>query len=250
MIRRTLLVLLAAGPAAADDGRRSTYLEMSPEIRAMQDDDIGNPGMLWAAQGEDLWNQPTGAARKACAECHDAPASMTGVAASYPAWDEASGAAVDLAGRINLCRDRHQKAAPLARDSRELLALETLVALQSRGLPIAPDPDPRLDPARTRGQALFGTRMGQLNLSCASCHQDSAGGHLGAATIPQAHPTGYPQYRLEWQDMGGLHRRFGNCLFGIRARQGTLGDPDYIALELYLKMRAAGMAMEAPAVRP
>lgn len=248
MIRAALL-LLAALPAAAQE-RQSTYAEMSPELRAMQDDDTANPGMLWVAQGQALWDAPAGAADRACADCHDGPETMRGVAATYPAWDEPSAAPVDLPGRINLCRTRHQQADPLDRASPELLALESLVAFQSRGLPIVPDPDPRLAPARSRGAELFGQRMGQLNLSCAACHDENAGGRLLAAVIPQGHPTGYPQYRLEWQDMGGLHRRFGNCLFGIRADQPPPGDPDYIALELFLKQRAAGLPVEAPAVRP
>jgi sulfur-oxidizing protein SoxA len=30
---------------------------------------------------------------------------------------------------------------------------------------------------------------------------------LAGNVIPQAHPTGYPIYRLEWQKMGSLQRR-------------------------------------------
>ena len=34
---------------------------MSPETRAMQDDDAANPGMLWVLDGEALWHRPEGA---------------------------------------------------------------------------------------------------------------------------------------------------------------------------------------------
>jgi len=80
-----------------------------------------------------------------------------------------------------------------------LLSLQTYVAYQSRGMAIAPDADPRLAPARERGRKLFFVRMGQLNLACAQCHDEHAGQRPGGAVIPQAHPTGYPLYRLEWQ---------------------------------------------------
>ena len=246
MIRRLAFLLCVALPAVADD-RRSTYDQMGADLQAMQDDDMANPGMLWVAEGRQLWSAPVGDA-PACAGCHGAPETMRGVAARYPAWDAVLAAPIDLEGRINACRSRHQSTDALPRDSRQLLALEALVALQSRGMPI--EPAPFLDEARARGEGLFTARRGQLNLSCASCHDQHAGARLGAATIPQAHPTGYPQYRLEWQDMGGLHRRIGNCLFGIRAGQLTPGDADYIAVEAYLMQRAAGMAMESPAVRP
>ena len=68
--------------------------------------------------------------------------------------------------------------------------------------------------------------------------------------IPQAHPTGYPIYRLEWQAVGSLERRLRNCLVGIRAEPYEYGAPELVDLELYLMSRAAGMKMDAPAVRP
>src|SRR5256885_16986097 len=43
--------------------------------------------------------------------------------------------------------------------------------------------------------------------------------------IPQAHPTGYPLYRLEWQNLGSLQRRLRNCLVGIRAEPYDYGAP-------------------------
>jgi len=39
----------------------------------------------------------------------------------------------------------------------------------------------------------------------------------GGSVIPQAHPTGYPLYRLEWQAVGSLQRRLRNCMIGVRA---------------------------------
>src|SRR5262249_2504131 len=103
--------------------RRSGTAFMSRETQAMQEDDRANPGMLAVLDGEALWNQaPAGA--KACAGCHgDAAASMKGVAARYPAFDEARGRPIDLEQRINACRTEHQHAPPLAWESRELLAL-------------------------------------------------------------------------------------------------------------------------------
>ena len=50
--------------------RRSGYEFMSRETRAMQDDDTANPGMLWVLEGGALWTRKTGAAGRACAECH------------------------------------------------------------------------------------------------------------------------------------------------------------------------------------
>ena len=249
-MRLAAALLLAAGAAWADD-RKSTYEDMTPDLQALQDDPFSNPGLLTALEGETLWSEPAGAEGVACADCHGAvEETMAGVAARYPAWDEAAGRPLDLDGRIELCRTGKQGADPFGRESPELLALSMLITLQSKGDPIAPTDDPRMTPWVERGEALFRTELGQLNLSCADCHEANAGGHLLAATIPEGHPTGYPQYRLEWEETGSLQRRFDNCLFGVRSEPFPHGSDDYLALEAWLKTRAAGMAMEAPAVRP
>ncbi|HEX5998103.1 MAG TPA: sulfur oxidation c-type cytochrome SoxA [Hyphomicrobiaceae bacterium] len=230
--------------------RRSTYQDMSAETRAMQDVDTGNPGMLWVLDGEALWRAKAGKAAVACAGCHgDAEQSMKGVAARYPAYDAKRETALDLAGRINICRTERQQAPELARESRELLALTALIARQSRGLPIKSD-DARLKPFIETGRTIFNSRQGQLDLACAQCHDDNWGGKLAGITLPQGHPTGYPLYRLEWQTLGSLQRRLRNCMIGMRAKPYAYGSPELIALEAYLKWRARGMAMESPAVRP
>jgi len=245
-----ILVVLGGLPAAADT-RRSAYDDMSPDIRAMQDDDMANPASLWVNDGEALWSQTAGAAQKSCADCHgDAATSMTGVAARYPAFDAASGKPVDLEARINHCRAARQQAPAFAAESRDLLALTAFVGRQSRGLPIATGDDPRLAPFVEAGRMIFERRQGQLNLSCAICHDHNAGRRLAGALIPQAHPTGYPIYRLEWQSLGSLARRLRNCMTGMRAEPYAADSDEFVALELFLMARARGMAMETPAVRP
>jgi L-cysteine S-thiosulfotransferase len=114
---------------------------------------------------------------------------------SHPVFDEATGRPIDLAGRINSCRAAKQQAEPLAPESDELLALTIYVARQSHGMPVTPVAGPRLAPSRDNGRRLFESRFGQLDLSCASCHDKNWGKRLGGSTVPQAHPTGYPLYR-------------------------------------------------------
>ncbi len=232
------------------DKRRSGTQDMGEALQKMQDDDTANPGMLFVQLGGELWGKAAGAAGKSCADCHGGAASMKGVAARYPAIPKGADAPVDLEGRIDLCRTANQQADRLPSDSRELLALTAYVAHQSRGLPIAPSDDPRLVPFRVGGQDLWKARQGQLNLSCAICHDDNVGKKLAGVTIPQAHPTGYPIYRLEWQTLGSLKRRLRNCLAGIRADSYVYDALEYVMLDLFLMDRARGMVLESPAVRP
>ena len=244
----TLLVLLGAAAVAQP---RSGYDDASAETRAMQDDDAANPGFLWVRQGEVLWSQPAGTAGKSCASCHgDAAVSMRGVAALYPAYDPALGRVLTLDQRIDDCRVRRQGAASLQTDSDEALGLSAYTALQSRGMSMAVRND---GPARTMwetGRRLFSERIGQLNLSCAQCHDGLAGRRLAGSVIPQGHPNGYPEYRLEWQGMGSLARRVRNCMTGVRAEPFAADSPEMTALALYLAWRANGLTVETPAVRP
>jgi sulfur-oxidizing protein SoxA len=230
--------------------RRSSYDTMSTETKAMQDEDSSNPGMFWVLDGEELWHRKTGAAARACADCHqDATQSMKGVATRYPAFDEKRGRPVNLEERINICRAEYQQAPALAFESRDLLALTAFVARQSRGMPIVSG-DPRLTAFIDKGRALFTARQGQLNLACSQCHDDNWGKALAGIAVPQGHPTGYPIYRLEWQTLGSLQRRLRNCMIGMRAEPYVYGAPEYVALETFLMWRARGMAMESPGVRP
>ena len=231
--------------------RRSGHDFMSRETRAMQDDDSANPGLLWVLEGEGLWNRKTGTASRSCADCHgDARASMKGVAARHPSFDAAQGRPVSLEQRINVCRVNAQKAPALAWESRDLLALTAYVARQSRGLPIEIAIAQRTQPFLDAGRAAFHRRQGQLNLACSQCHDDNWGRRLAGNVIPQAHPTGYPLYRLEWQNLGSLQRRLRNCLVGMRAEPYDYGAPELVDIELFLMWRARGMTFEAPAVRP
>jgi L-cysteine S-thiosulfotransferase len=238
-------------PQKVRDTRRSGFAFMRDETRAMQSNDADNPGMLWVAEGADAWARPEGRAQISCAQCHsDATQSMRGVATRYPAFDTRRNGPISLAARINQCRSERQQAAPHAAESAALLNLETFVAHQSRGMPVAAPADPRLAPARERGRTRYAQKIGQLDLSCAQCHDEQAGRRLAGNAIPEAHPTGYPIYRLEWQSVGSLHRRLRNCMTGVRAEPFALGSPELTEIELYLMWRANGMPLESPAVRP
>lgn len=231
--------------------RRSGYADLGRDTKAMQDDDTINPATLWVLDGEALWNTKAGAANRACSDCHGLDTnSMKGVAARYPAYDAAQKSPIDLNQRINICRTEHQKATPLQFESKDMLALVAYVGRQSRGMPIEESHDERLKSFIEAGRKLFFERQGQINLSCAQCHDDNWGKHLASSLIPQGHPTGYPLYRLEWQSLGSLQRRLRNCMIGMRAEPFAYGAPEHVNLELFLKWRARGLKVETPAVRP
>jgi L-cysteine S-thiosulfotransferase len=258
-LRRCLLALCLLLPAAGLTGaagiapaeRRSGLDFVSPQTRSLQEDDTSNPGMLWVLEGAQLWREAAGPAGSSCADCHGAAEeTMRGVAARYPAFDAARGLPIDLQGRINQCRGERQGAAPFPLESQELLSLTAFVAHQSRGMAVAPAEDERLAPFVENGRRLFAQRLGQLDLACADCHDDRWGQRLSGSLIPQAHPTGYPLYRLEWQTVGSLQRRIRNCMIGVRAEPFAFGAREMVDLELFLMRRAQGLPIETPGVRP
>ena len=252
----TSIALFMPGETASStdiplDQRRSGYADLGRDTRAMQDDDSVNPATLWVLDGETLWNQKAGAANRACTDCHgDAAASMKGVAARYPTFSPARNGPIDLEQRINLCRTEHQQATPLVFESRDLLALTAFVGRQSRGMAILQGNDERLAPFIEAGRKLFNQRLGQIDMSCAQCHDDNWGKHVASSLVPQGHPTGYPIYRLEWQGLGSLQRRLRNCMIGMRAEPYEFGAPENVNLEVFLMWRARGLKIETPAVRP
>lgn len=244
MKRWVLLLGWALTAASAQDTRQPGSAFMSAPLQALQRDATQHPGQLFVAEGEALWARPGDNGRR-CADCHATPMP---VAARYPVHDGTTGRPLSLPARVDRCRQQHLAQPPQGPDGPAVLALTALLTERSRGQPVTPDP--RLQAWAARGEQLWQQRFGQLNLSCAQCHDQRAGQRLGGATIPQAHATGYPIYRLEWQGAGSLQRRLRGCLTGVRAEPFAPAADEWAALEAWLTQRAAGMVWEGMGLRP
>jgi L-cysteine S-thiosulfotransferase len=258
VVARSVLVLAMGltstlGARAQDralpaDVLRSGIEFAGKDVRGMQSDDLANPGFLWVGRGEKLWTDATGGA--SCASCHrDAASAMRGVATRYPAFDAGSGTVFDLEARINDCREKYQKQAPLKRESDDLLGLTAYVAHQSKGMPMATAIAGPASATFDRGRVFYYQRHGQMNLSCAQCHEQNWGKRLYVETLSQGHSNAFPAYKLEWQSLGSLQRRIRACLFGVRAEMPPEGAPELTEIELFLAWRAQGLPIEAPGVR-
>jgi sulfur-oxidizing protein SoxA len=240
----------AADPAYQVGDQKSGYMFLSPDLQAMQNDDLGNQGLLWVERGEKLWGEVAGGAGKSCASCHgDAKTSMKGVKARYPAWSDARQKPIDLEQRINQCRTEQMQASALVWESEVLLSLTAYVGRQSLGMPVELPRDPRLEPYRKAGEAFYTQRRGQWQLSCSYCHVEQAGQHLRGDLLSQGQTNGFPIYRLLWGTMGSVQRMFRWCNEGVRAEPYDYGSDAYVGLEIYLAERGRGLPVETPAVR-
>jgi len=245
-----LIVWLALVPATLARAQVKSGSEfLSPEMRRQQDDEARNPGFLWVEQGEELFSRRADGA-PACQSCHADPRqSLRGAATRYPQVDPANNRLLNLEGRIEQCRTQRQGQPAFGHESAELLGLTAYVASLSRGLPLAVSAQGAAKPWFEAGKAFYERRQGQLNLSCTQCHDGLVGQKLRGDAISHGLGTGYPAYRLEWNGVGSLHRRLRACSLGVRATQFDYGSPEYLALELYLAVRARGLAVESPALR-
>lgn len=236
------------GPYQVED-RRSGYTYMTDESRAIQLDEFQNPGMLWVEDGSALWSQVDGKAGKSCQSCHEDVASMKGVAARYPVYDKGLGKMKSLEQQINICREKNMEAEPYKWESQQMLAMTTFINYQSLGMPVNVKVDGEAAPFFEKGKEYYYQRRGQLDMACKHCHEDNAGGIIRANILSQGQINGFPTYRLKWQKVGSVHRRFRGCNDQVRASRLGYGADEYVNLELYVKWRGRGLPIEAPAVR-
>lgn len=232
------------------DGRRSGYLYLTEQTQALQDDDFLNPGMFAVEDGRALWNEPAGPENLSCASCHGAAEeSMVGVATYYPRYDAEREGIINLELMINRERVERMGAEAFSYESEELIALTAFVSHQSRGLPRVVDITGPAEPFFEAGRDFYYQRRGQLDLSCAQCHEALDGRLLRGDLISQGQINGFPFYRLMWDSMGSTHRMFEWCNVSVRAEPYPLGSETYLNLELYVAWRGRGLPIETPAVR-
>jgi sulfur-oxidizing protein SoxA len=221
------------------------------ETRALEADSFQNPGMLYVEQGEEIWNTVEGEAGKSCASCHgDGSEFLKGLGANYPKWNAAAGKPFNIELQINQCREDNMKAEPYKFDAGDQKALTTFIKHQSIGMPVEVDlTQGDMQAWWEKGKEVYYTRTGQLNLACATCHEDYNGNYIRADHLSQGNVNGFPTYRLKQSAMVSLHNRFRGCIRDTRGAFPAAFSDDLMALEVYVTWRGTGLGVETPAVR-
>lgn len=229
----------------------SGWLYRTPETRDLESDTFQNPGMLYVERGEEIWNTVDGAAGKSCASCHgDASESMAGIAVSYPKWDAEAQRPINIELQVDKCRVNNMQAEAYKFDHADQKALTTFIKHQSLGQPMQVDlSQGELQSWWEKGKEIYYTRYGQLNLACASCHEENNGRYIRADHLSQGNVNGFPTYRLKQANMVSLHNRFRGCIRDTRAEFPAAFSDELMALEVYTTWRGTGLSVETPAVR-
>ncbi|MFA5538317.1 MAG: sulfur oxidation c-type cytochrome SoxA [Gemmobacter sp.] len=230
------------------DTVKSGWLYRTDETRALQMDDFDNPGMLYVDRGQDLWDTAEGTADASCASCHGDVETMRGVRATMPRVND-NGELWALENYINDCRTERMGAEPWGWTSDGMKSMTALISLQSRGLPMSVQIDGPAAEYWEQGKEMYYTRYGQLELSCANCHEDNNGRMIRADHLSQGMVNGFPTYRLKNAGIVPMHQRFRGCIRDTRGETFAEGSPEFIALELYVASRGNGLSIEGVSVR-
>jgi len=248
------LELITSAPAPAHlNGALTTiysgWLFREDETRALQKDDFDNPGMVFVDRGLDRWNKVEGTAEKSCASCHEGPESMAGLRAVTPKVDAETGKLMLIEDYINECRTERMGAEAWKVTSDPMKDVMALIAMQSRGLPVSVAIDGPAAPFWEKGKEIYYTRYGQLEMSCANCHEQNFGHMIRADHLSQGQVNGFPLYRLKDAGLVTAQQRFKGCVRDTRGETFAPGSDEFKALELYVASRGNGLSVEGVAVR-
>lgn len=228
----------------------SGWVFRTDETRAMQADDFDNPGMLYVEQGIEAFETAMGTEGNSCASCHENPESLANVRATYPRWDEAHGEVQTVEMQILECQtERMGVAEPYGYDSQEMRNMVALIASVGRGQTVNVAIDGPAAEAWELGREIYYTQYGQMELSCAQCHENNYGNLIRADHLSQGQVNGFPTYRLKNANIVSVHNRFRGCIRDTRGEPYAIGSPEFVALELYVASRGNGLTVEGPAVR-
>ncbi len=226
----------------------SGWLFRTDETQALQIDDFDNPAMIFVDQALDLFETVDGTEGKSCASCHEGgPEEFAGLHASMP--KVVDGKLIVMEDLINQHRADQMGAEPWKWSGGDMQAMVALIGLQSRGMPVNVAIDGDAAPFWEKGKEMYYTRYGQLELSCANCHEDNYGNMIRADHLSQGQTNGFPTYRLKQAKLISKHNRFRGCIRDTRAETFAEGSDEFRALELYVASRGNGLSVETPAVR-
>ncbi len=246
------LVTIAPAPEHLKDVMdtiRSGWHYREAETRDLQRDDFDNPGMVYVDRGTDLWNAEIGAGGESCAGCHEGPESLAGLRAVTPRVDEKTGKLMTVENYVDACVTERMGLEAWSWTGDKMKDMLALISMQSRGMAVNVAIDGPAAPFWEQGKEIYYTRYGQLEMACASCHEDNQGLFIRADHLSQGQTNGFPVYRLKDAGILSAQQRFVGCVRDTRAETFKPNSDEFKALELYVASRGNGLSVEGVSVR-
>ncbi|RUM81833.1 MAG: sulfur oxidation c-type cytochrome SoxA [Candidatus Thioglobus sp.] len=205
--------------------------------------------------GEELWKTPF-ANGKTYSSCFSG-ADET-LRTQFPRWNAEKGKFDTLEKKILDCRTANgEKKMKSGKGAfAHISAYLTTIAEGQKINVIVPEGDAKALAAYNQGKVFFYAKRGQLNLSCANCHIDSAGKRIRGNTLSPAlgQITHFPVWRGKWakkkgDGFGTIQRRFGGCNKQVRAKPFKRHKAEYTNLEVFLTAMSNGMEISGTEYR-
>jgi len=250
----------------------SQELKTADEYRAALQDKFANPATLIADRGESLFKEKRGPKNASLEKCDfgKGPGVLKGAYAELPRYFKDTNKVEDLESRIVTCMVTLQgfteaeiKAQPFGsqhfnRPNTDLEVLALYIALQSDGMKINPPLNhPKEKEARMVGEALFFTRHGPMDFSCATCHASDnkrirlqeLGNFMGNQKDAHKTMSTWPSYRVSHGMVRNMQHRMWDCMWQMRLPDVDYASPATIALISYLTHQAHGATLDIPGIR-
>ena len=250
------LLLLASGANAQtaswpDNPKLSGNAFLPPDLRKLQDESATSPIAVWLDRGRALWADSSSG--PSCQSCHASVDALKNSAPTHPRLAAGGKSLISLEDQIIACSARTGRPNVKPEDD-SVLALSAVLHESAKDVPIDVRPPPgqaavQWQALLSQGAQQFVTRLGRMNLACVHCHEENVGRQMRTDVVSPGHPTGFPVYRMGWQRLGSLERRLRACYSGVQAVLPAPGAAELRELELYLKVRANGMAIDGPSIR-
>jgi sulfur-oxidizing protein SoxA len=224
----------------------------------------GNPAELWEMQGEELWKKKAGPKNASLEQCDLGLGAgvVKGAYVSLPRYFADAGKVMDLESRLAHCMQTLQGITPKVAtynrdDHKNVVALVTWVATQSKGMPVnVPQNHAEEKRMYEVGKRAFFYRAGPYDFACATCHaSDNTRIRLqGLPNLTKKEPAGaaftsWPAYRVSNGQLWPMNKRLEDCFRQQRFPELKFGSELSVALSTYMGVTGNGVASLAPTIK-
>ena len=236
-------------PGLALDEYVNGALMVSPDAKSQFDSIMEFPPFQGEIdKGRTLWEKPFTNGRTFAA-CF--PNGGRNIAGNFPYFDAASDKVVTFEMAINRClRENGEREYEFG--NRETMGVLTAYARTlSDGMRMNIVVDgPSAQRRYLAGREFYYRRIGQLNLSCGSCHVTYAGNYFRDEIISPAigQATHFPVFRAG-DNLHTLHLRYQRCMEAMRAVPFSAGSQEFNDLEYFHSYLSNGLPMRSSVYR-